>query len=213
MTRLLLLSLALLCVANGVQAASPVTALDTYLADVKTLRTEFRQVVTDADGRVVQQAKGLLLIKRPGRFRWELTPDGSTSPQLMVADGRNLWFYDRDLEQVSVKSAASALTATPASLLSGDGKITEFFDVSADGKRDELNWVRVVPKRGDADFRDARLGFRGTGTELSRMVLRDKLGQTVTLDFATSERNASVSDAEVSFTPPPGADVIGTAVP
>ena len=69
MTRLLLLSLALLCVANGVQAASPVTALDTYLADVKTLRTEFRQVVTDADGRVVQQAKGLLLIKRPGRFR------------------------------------------------------------------------------------------------------------------------------------------------
>jgi len=213
MTRLLLLSLALLCVANGVQAASPVTALDTYLADVKTLRTEFRQVVTDADGRVVQQAKGLLLIKRPGRFRWELTPDGSTSPQLMVADGRNLWFYDRDLEQVSVKSAASALTATPASLLSGDGKITEFFDVSADGKRDELNWVRVVPKRGDADFRDARLGFRGTGTELSRMVLRDKLGQTVTLDFATSERNARVSDAEVSFTPPPGADVIGTAVP
>jgi len=213
MTRLLLLSLALLCVANGVQAASPVTALDTYLADVKTLRTEFRQVVTDADGRVVQQAKGLLVIKRPGRFRWELTPDGSTSPQLMVADGRNLWFYDRDLEQVSVKSAASALTATPASLLSGDGKITEFFDVSADGKRDELNWVRVVPKRGDADFRDARLGFRGTGTELSRMVLRDKLGQTVTLDFATSERNASVSDAEVSFTPPPGADVIGTAVP
>ena len=213
MTRLLLLSLALLCVAIGVQAASPVTALDTYLADVKTLRTEFRQVVTDADGRVVQQAKGLLVIKRPGRFRWELTPDGSTSPQLMVADGRNLWFYDRDLEQVSVKSAASALTATPASLLSGDGKITEFFDVSADGKRDELNWVRVVPKRGDADFRDARLGFRGTGTELSRMVLRDKLGQTVTLDFATSERNASVSDAEVSFTPPPGADVIGTAVP
>jgi chaperone LolA len=214
MKRFFQLSLALSFLAgHGVQAASPATVLDTYLADVKTLRTQFRQVVTDADGHVVQQANGSLLIKRPGRFRWELTPDGSDSPQLMVADGRNLRFYDRDLEQVSVKSAASALTATPASLLSGDGKLTEFFDVSADGKREDLSWVRVVPRRGDADFREARLGFRGAGTELRRMVLRDKLGQTVTLDFATSERNANVSDAEVSFSPPSGADVIGTAVP
>jgi len=213
MTRFLQFSLALWLVACNVHAAPPATALDTYLSDVKTLRAQFRQVVTDSGGQVVQQATGSLLIKRPGRFRWELTPEGSASPQLMVADGRNLWFYDRDLEQVSVKSAASALTATPASLLSGDGKLTEFFDVSADGKRDDLNWVRVVPKRGDADFREARLGFRGTGGELRRMVLRDKLGQTVTLDFATSERNVSVAEAEVSFTPPPGADVIGTAVP
>ena len=196
---------------QGVQAAAPATALDAYLADVKTLRTQFHQVVTDTDGHVVQQAAGSLLIKRPGRFRWELTPDGSAAPQLMVADGRNLWFYDRDLEQVSVKAAAAALSATPASLLSGDGKLGEFFDVTADGKRDDLTWVRVVPKRNDADFRDARLGFRGT--ELRRMVLRDRLGQTVTLDFTTSDRNANVSDAEVSFTPPPGADVIGTAVP
>ncbi|HET7809625.1 MAG TPA: outer membrane lipoprotein chaperone LolA [Steroidobacteraceae bacterium] len=212
MSRFSLLSLALVFLAgHGAHAATSATALDTYLADVKTLRTQFHQVVTDSDGRVVQQATGSLLIKRPGRFRWELTPDGSDSSQLMVADGRNLWFYDRDLEQVSVKSAATALTATPASLLSGDGKITEFFDVSADGKRDDLDWVRVVPRRTDADFREARLGFRGAGTELRRMVLRDKLGQTVTLDFSTSERNANVTDAEVSFTPPPGADVIGTA--
>ena len=62
------------------------------------------------------------VILRPGRFRWELTPAGAASPQLMVADGKNLWFYDRDLEQVSVKAAAAALTATPASLLSGDGE-------------------------------------------------------------------------------------------
>jgi len=211
MTRIF--QLAVLIASAAVQAAAPTTALDSYLSDVKTLRTQFRQVVTDSAGQVVQQATGSLLIKRPGRFRWELTPEGSASPQLMVADGRNLWFYDRDLEQVSVKSAASALTATPASLLSGDGKLTEFFDVSADGKRDDLNWVRVVPKRGDADFREARLGFRGTGGELRRMVLRDKLGQTVTLDFSTSERNANVTDAEVTFTPPAGADVIGTPVP
>jgi outer membrane lipoprotein-sorting protein len=44
-------------------------------------------------------------------------------------------------------------------------------------------------------------------------VLKDKLGQTVRLEFFSSERNPPVAEAEVSFSPPPGADVIGTAIP
>jgi chaperone LolA len=195
--------------------AADATPLDAYLAQLKTLRTEFAQTVTDGKGKDVQQATGKLTIVRPGKFRWELTPRGAAggdSPQLMVADGKNLWFYDQDLEQVSVKSAAAALTATPASLLSGDGKLTEFFDVRADGRSDGFDWVRVVPKRPDADFREARLAFKGKDAELKRMVLKDKLGQTVQLDFQSSVRNAPVADADVTFTPPAGADVIGTPV-
>jgi outer membrane lipoprotein carrier protein len=187
------------------------TPLDDYLAHLKTLRTGFSQVVTDGRGEQVQKAAGTLVILRPGKFRWELTPDGTASPQLMVADGRNLWFYDRDLEQVSVKSAATALTATPASLLAGDENIRELFTVSPAGRRDGFDWVKVVPKQGDADFREAQLAF--TGSELKRMVLKDKLGQTVKLEFVSSERNAPVSNAEVTFTPPESADVIGTPVP
>jgi outer membrane lipoprotein carrier protein len=218
MTRKLSSWLALACLAGaGTHAAAQATALDAYLGNVKTLRTEFTQLVTDAQGQVVQKARGLLAIKRPGRFRWEITPvagdNTGAAPQLMVADGKNLWFYDRDLEQVSVKSAATALTATPASLLSGDGKLTEYFDVQAEGKRDGLDWVRVVPKRADADFREARLAFKGKDAELKRMVLKDKLGQTVQLEFVSSVRNAPIPDADVSFTPPADADVIGTAAP
>jgi outer membrane lipoprotein carrier protein len=196
-------------------SAQAQTPLDSYLEHLQTLRAEFSQVVTDGRGRQVQKAAGVLVIVRPGRFRWELTPEGgpgaNQSPQLMVADGKNLWFYDRDLEQVSVKSAATALTATPASLLSGDGNIREFFTVSAAGRRDGFDWVLVNPKQADADFREARLGFGKSGLE--RMVLKDKLGQIVRLDFLTSVRNAPVADAEVQFAPPAGADVIGTPIP
>jgi len=192
---------------SGVAQAQ--TQLDSYLEHLKTLRTEFSQVVTDSKGRQVQDARGRLVIVRPGRFRWELTPSGAgSSPQLMVADGKNLWFYDRDLEQVSVKPASSALTATPAGLLSGEGNIRELFTVSPAGRKDGLDWVLVTPKEDDADFREARLAF--VKSELKRMVLKDKLGQTVNLDFETSERNPPVAEAEVKFTPPPEADVIGT---
>ena len=184
------------------------TPLDNYLAQLKTMRAEFSQEVTDSKGRQVQNAAGKLTIVRPGRFRWELTPGGGASPQLMVADGRNLWFYDRDLEQVSVKPASAALTATPAGLLAGEGDVRQWFSVAAAGKRDGLDWVKVVPKQGDADIREAQLAF--DKLELRRMILKDKLGQTVRLDFLTSERNPAVPDAEVEFSPPAGADVIGT---
>ncbi len=199
--------LAMLAFSGALQAQTP---LDSYLDHLKTLRTEFSQVVTDSKGRQVQDARGKLIIVRPGRFRWELTPSvgTSSSPQLMVADGRNLWFYDRDLEQVSVKPASSAITATPAGLLSGEGNIRELFTVSAAGRKDGLDWVLVTPKESDADFREARLAFGKS--ELRRMVLKDKLGQTVNLEFETSERNPPVAEAEVKFTPPPDADVIGT---
>jgi outer membrane lipoprotein carrier protein len=198
-----------------VSAAQAQTPLDTYLTHLKTLRAEFAQTVTDGKGVEVQKAQGTLVIVRPGRFRWELTPDGN-SPQLMVADGKNLWFYDRDLEQVSVKAATAALTATPAGLLSGEGNIRELFTVAPAGRKDGFDWVLVTPRESDADFREARLGF-GTGLrqegELKRMVLKDKLGQTVRLEFYKSERNPPVAESEVKFTPPSGADVIGTPTP
>jgi outer membrane lipoprotein carrier protein len=219
---LLLLSLAGAASAAATPAAS-VSALDAYLSGLHTLRAEFTQVVTDGRGAEVQRARGSFVIQRPGKFRWELTPEAAKganaaapsapSPQLMVADGKNLRFYDRDLEQVSVRSAASALTATPASLLSGDGKFGDAFTVQPDGKRDGLDWVKVTPRQSDADFREAELAFRDSGAELKRMVLKDKLGQTVKLDFVSSARNAPVAESEVSFTPPPGADVIGTPLP
>jgi outer membrane lipoprotein carrier protein len=214
MKHLVLVATLALAGAQAQAQAATRTALDTYLTSLKTLRAEFSQTVNDGRGESVQQAHGKLVIVRPGKFRWELTPQNAGSvtgtPQLMVSDGRNLWFYDADLEQVSVKPAAAALTATPASLLSGDGNFHDIFRATNAGKRDGLTWVKVVPIGADADFREVQVGFGGAGAELRRMVLKDKLGQTVTLDFRTSVRNQPVADAEVSFTPPAGADVIGT---
>lgn len=209
-SRVVTFLLSMAAVVARAAAPAPATPLDQYLDGLRTLRTEFSQTVVDGKGEEVQKAEGKLTIIRPGKFRWELTPSGNPSAQLMVADGKNLWFYDRDLEQVSVKPA-TVLTATPASLLSGAGDVRTLFTVSSAGKRDGLDWVKVVPKTGDADFREAQLAF--TRGELKRMVLKDKLGQTVRLDFATSARNVPVPDTEVQFSPPAGADLIGTPVP
>jgi outer membrane lipoprotein carrier protein len=81
------------------------------------------------------------------------------------------------------------------------------FKVTPAGQRDGLDWVMVEPQGADADFRSALLGF--TRGDLKRMILEDKLGQTATVTFDHIGRNGPVAPEEVSFTPPPGVDVIG----
>jgi outer membrane lipoprotein carrier protein len=213
----------LLLLVSAARAASPpaaATPLDNYLDNLRTLRTTFLQTLADPHGREIDRATGTLIVQRPGKFRWEIHPqpagaaDGKASGatagagQLMVCDGVNLWFYDRDLQQVTVKPVDAALSATPAMLLSGAVDVRKSFTITAAGQREGLDWVLVEPNGAQADFRSALFGFEHG--ELKRMILEDKLDQTATIIFDKVERNGPVSAGEVSFKPPAGADVIGT---
>jgi chaperone LolA len=204
----------LICLAAAVTAVadSGPTPLDKYLENLKTLHTSFLQTLADGQGREIDRATGTLIVARPGKFSWDIHPQsGNTNKgagQLMVSDGRNLWFYDRDLDQVTVKPVDAALSATPAMLLSGTVDVRKNFTLTPAGQRDGLDWVLVEPAGADADFKDALFGF--ANGDLKRMILEDKLGQTATIMFDHIERNVPVAPQDVSFTPPKGTDVIGT---
>jgi outer membrane lipoprotein carrier protein len=204
-----------LLAASGLAAAAA-TPLDAYLDNLKTLRASFLQTLADAHGRQIDRATGTLIVSRPGKFSWEIHPQSATGSstgagQLMVCDGTNLWFLDRDLQQVTVKPVDAALTATPAMLLSGAADVRQNFKITPAGERTGLTWVLVEPNSTDADFRSALFGF--ANDDLKRMIVEDKLGQTATIIFDKVTRNAAVAPGEVSFTPPKDVDVIGTAKP
>ena len=217
-TRAALVAAVLWCV--GAQADSGSTALDRFLDGLTSLHTAFAQTVTDSKGKQVESGAGTLLVQRPGKFRWDYTPreaDAAVAPpkndaprgQLLVADGKNLWFYDRELAQVSVKPVNAALSATPMMLLSGSSaQLRDVFEITAGANHDGLDWVHVKPKSDEADFNGADLGF--ARDQLSRMTIHDRLGQTVELDFSHGERNAHVDASELQFKAPSGVDVIGT---
>ena len=194
--------------------APAATRLDRFLQHLKTLKVTFRQTLVDAHGAEISRAAGTLIVARPGRFRWDIRPLGADGKavgegQLMVGDGRNVWFYDRDLQQVTVQPVSAALSATPAMLLSGTVDVRRHFREQSAGRREGLSWVFVEPKHASgADFRSALFGFEH-GT-LERMILEDTLGQVATVVFEHVEINRPVPARELTFSPPPGADVIGT---
>ncbi|MEJ0100567.1 MAG: outer membrane lipoprotein chaperone LolA [Pseudomonadota bacterium] len=203
------LVLSLGCAASAAQAAD--TALDGYLAGLSTWSANFTQKVEDARGKSAPSGHGKLVIVRPGKLRWESAPDGaSDSAQLLIADGKNLWFLDKDLDQATVKPLAQASPQSPAMLLAGGAELRAAFNVQDGGKRDGLDWVRATPKEAASDFREALFGFKGK--ELARLVIVDKLGQRSTLSFTEVKRNAPVEAGATEFHLPQGVDLIGKPV-
>ncbi len=202
--------LALALVSAHVFAADNLAAgrarVEAFLSNLQGLQAQFHQVLTDRTGQVVEEASGTLAVRRPNRFRWDYR---EPNEQVIVADGTRIWLYDSDLEQVTVRRLDDTLSATPAMLLSGEGKLEDNFIVREVTKENGIDWIRMEPKRSDTDFKWVRLGFEGQN--LRAMQLADKLGQTTSLEFTQIERNPPLDPSRFTFTVPPGADVIGDA--
>lgn len=183
---------------------TPTEAVDKYMAGLASWSADFKQTIDDGHGKVLRSAAGKLFLQRPGRFRWDYT---EPSEQLVLADGKQIWFYDKDLAQANVRDMDATLAGSPASLLSAGGSVGTQFDVKALPASGGLEWFQLVPKHADTDFQVVRIGFaRG---ELASMFLADKLGQITQLTFTHSSRNTPMAADLFSFTPPPGVDVIG----
>jgi outer membrane lipoprotein carrier protein len=201
-------ALALLCLAPAATfAADSLARIDAYLGSLKTLSADFVQVVQDRKGDVTDRASGALSLSRPNRFRWDYREPYA---QTIVADGRKLWLYDPDLEQVTVRSLEQGLGATPAMLLSGSAKVSDAFAAGPVEQRGDWTWCRLVPKQHGSDFDRVSLAFDAKN-ELAAMELVDKLGQTTTIQFAKLKRGVTLDADLFRFVPPKGADVIGEA--
>jgi len=186
--------------------ASPTTEVEKYLNGIASWSADFKQTIDDGHGKIVRSAAGKLYLQKPGKFRWDYS---EPSEQLILADGKQIWFYDKDLQQANVRSMDASLANTPAVLLSGGGSVSSQFDVTALPPSDGLEWYQLIPKHSDTDFQLVRIGFRNG--DLTSMFLADKLNQVTQLSFTNSKRNAKFAADLFTFVPPPGVDVIGRA--
>jgi outer membrane lipoprotein carrier protein len=184
--------------------ATPTTEVEKYLNGLATWSADFKQTIDDGHGKIVRSAAGKLYLQKPGKFRWDYS---EPSEQLILADGKQIWFYDKDLQQANVRSMDASLANTPAVLLSGGGSLSSQFDVTALPPSDGLEWYQLIPKHSDTDFQLVRIGFRGG--DLASMFLADKLNQVTQLTFTNSKRNAKFAPDLFTFVPPAGVDVIG----
>ena len=194
----------LLCLLPSMAQSAAIDSLKTFIHGTRTVRATFSQTLLDRNLRVMQKASGTMQFERPGRFRWTYE---IPYEQLIVGDGAKVWFYDRDLNQVTVRKLDLAIGSSPAALLAGSSAIESNFDLGESGLQGGLEWLEAKPKTKEGTFELVRLGFTPEGT-LTAMELRDNFGQTTVLIFSGLEKNPRLAPGLFKFTPPESADVI-----
>lgn len=184
--------------------ASSIDRLKHFVRTTRSAQAAFDQTVLDQKLSVTRETQGSMVFQRPGKFRWTYA---KPFEQVIVGDGAKLWVFDKELNQVTVKPLGDALGSSPAALLAGSNEIERSFVLKDLGSADGLEWLEATPKASESSFKSIRMGFRRD--TLSKMEFRDYFGQTTILNFRDFKRNVKPAPSLFSFSPPPGADIIG----
>lgn len=207
MFRVMIVLLGILCTTSSYASDADAgrALVDSFVNDVTTLSSRFEQTLIDANGDTLEISNGTLEINRPGQFRWAYV---DPYEQWLVADGLNIWSYDVDLAQVTVKPQADALANTPALLLGGSSQALDGFDYDGSYTEGGLTWVRMHPVDTTSGFKRVELAF--DDRTLSGMVFFDNLEQTTRVLFFDVAINEPLDATRFNFQVPDDIDVVGT---
>lgn len=192
--------------------ADGISDLNAFVNNVSSMSSEFSQVVLDKKGLKLQDVEGVMLFKRPNKFRWDYLKPYQNQ---IISDGDRLFMYDQDLRQVSINPIAKVAGSTPLLIIAGKN-IEKYFtlrnieDQVANEMNQNIKWVEAVPKEEGAGFSKVILGL--TENKLSVMKIIDAFEHTTTISFKSAKYNVILVDNDFLFKLPTGVDVVQNGV-
>ena len=189
---------------NVYAMADGVSSLHEFFSNTNAMRAQFSQVVNDNNGRKLQEVTGTMQLQRPNKFRWDYK---KPYEQQIVSDGKQVFLYDTDLQQVTIRNLSEALGSSPAALLAGGVAVEKSFIIKNAIRKDGLTWVLALPKAENSGFERVLLGFKAD--TLHKMELYDSFSHVTHIIFNNVERNPVLQEANFLFIPPKGVDVVG----
>ena len=188
--------------------AEGISDLNAFVNNVSSMSSEFSQVVLDKKGSKLQDVEGVMLFKRPNKFRWDYLKPYQNQ---IISDGDRLYMYDQDLRQVSINPIAKVGGSTPLLIIAGKN-IEKYFTLrniesqAGDESSQNIKWVEAIPKEEGAGFSKVMLGL--TENKLSVMKIVDAFEHITTISFRNAKYNVSLSDNDFLFKLPNGVDVV-----
>ena len=193
-----------LALSAPIAQADGISSLKNFYAKTNAMRANFYQIVTDRQGQKIQEVYGEMQLKRPNMFRWDYN---KPFEQQIISDGKQVWLYDTELAQVTVRALSKALGSSPAALLAGGESLDQNFKLMNLPAKDNLEWVSANPNDADSGFEKISLGFKNG--LLQEMKLVDTFGHQTKIVFSKQLQNPVIDTKTFLFKPPKGVDVLG----
>ncbi|AXY00776.1 outer membrane lipoprotein chaperone LolA [Vibrio alfacsensis] len=189
------LSLSLFSTAH---AASAKDELNKRLAMNEGFSADFSQQVISPEGETIMEGEGSVEIARPSLFRWSTTfPDEN----LLVSDGKSLWYYSPFIEQVSIYDQAQATEQTPFVLLTRN-RASDWDNYTISQKGDQFT---LVPTAIDSTQGQFQINIDTKGVVNGFNVIEQD-GQKGLFEFSNVKLGKPKAD-RFTFTIPDGVEV------
>jgi len=160
--------------------------------------------------KVVRQTQGHFVFQRPGRFIWDTQ---KPFEQKLIADGKQLILWDKDLNQATFRPAGQALASTPAAILFGETSLDQHFDLIDGEDRLGMKWVSLVPRKdpnakskNDIPYTKISIGMANGLPKALELI--DGMGSVVLVTLDKIQLNVNLPANRFTFTPPAGAEVL-----
>lgn len=178
--------------------------LEALLSDISSLSAEVTQLIIESDGGVLEESLIQMHLLRPNGFYWEtLDP----FPELVVTNGKTLWNYQPDLEQVVIEDFNSDESELAAQLLSGRTEaLGEDYEIQAVSEDDGFVSFQLLPVATDSVY--ARITISFLATEIESIHVSSKNGEQTVWQFSKVERNKGLAMEQFEFEVPRGIEVI-----
>ena len=204
---------------NAAEDQSGAEQLRQFVRNSKTAEGDFVQQqlrapkaneTQDKGVQVIRQTLGHFAFQRPGRFVWDTQ---KPFEQKLIADGRQLILWDKDLNQATFRPAGQALASTPAAILFGETSLEQHFDLVDGEDRLGMKWVALVAKKNpnakngnDLPYTKISVGMANGLPKALELI--DGLGSVVLVTLDQIQLNISLPANRFTFTPPAGAEVL-----
>lgn len=179
--------------------------LDGLMAGIRTMTADVVQLIVEADGGVLEESAIRMKLKRPDGFYWETV---EPFPELVVTDGRYLWNYQPDLEQVVVEDWDASRSDLAAQLLSGNTQeLAADYRMSVRDTGDSVFTEFVLdPLDAENVYRQIVLTFNGQ--QLDMIYVDNNNGQKTVWQFQDIVLNPALTHEEFVFVPTDDIEVI-----
>jgi len=173
---------------------------------VRDMRASFVQTSFSAALGKETEAHGTVLVKRPGKMRWEYAePDG----RVIVLDGEAIKIWNPQDKQLQIaKLSASNVSPTALGFLMGQGVLRDTFDAKPASEPGRTDKGLLLHPKGDAGFESLLLWLDPKTSELRESVVVDLFGNKTRLKLESIVENGGVDAKAFELATPPGAEVI-----